>query len=267
MQIMNNFQISRRNFVKTSAGFLAMLVAPGIWQCNPLRREKKRITFKPYRQNETLCKVICVTPEDGFYIHTFYDVCPFSPNERYLAVTKLPFQDRDPLLGDIADICIIDLENETIETVYSTKGWGFQLGANLNWGTTDRYLYTNDVIEGQAVCAQIDLKTGAVRALSGPMYHIAPDESSVIGFPLDIINATQRGYGVPENPETLKQIPSGLVKTEGIWKTDISTNTTRLLVSLADVAETIPDLSYYQGGTFYFFHSKFESTLKRLLLA
>ena len=92
---------------------------------------------------------------------------------------------------------MIDLENETIETVYSTKGWGFQLGANLNWGKTDRYLYTNDIIDGEAVCVRIDLKTGETKGFAGPMYHIAPDESAVVGFPLDMINITQMGYGVP----------------------------------------------------------------------
>ena len=73
-----------------------------------------------------------VTPEDGSYLHSFYDVSAFSPSGRYLAVTKVPFEDRNARYGDTADVCIIDLEAESISTVYSTKGWGFQLGANLN---------------------------------------------------------------------------------------------------------------------------------------
>ena len=115
---------------------------------------------------------------------------PFSPSERYLAVTRLPFQGHEPILGDIADVCIIDLQEQTLETIYSTKAWDYQLGANLNWGTSDRFLYTNDVIDGKAVCVQLDLETKEATAYSGPMYHIAPDASNVIGFPLDLINAT-----------------------------------------------------------------------------
>ena len=67
----------------------------------------------------------------------------------------------------------------------------------LNWGATDRHLYTNDVVDGEARCVRIDLATGQSTVFAGPMYHIAPDESCVIGFPLELLDATQPGYGVP----------------------------------------------------------------------
>lgn len=257
--------MNRREFVKTSAGFLAAAIAPGVWFCGGPESDRKNIEFRPYRSGKTLCPVTCVTPDDGYYIHSFYDVCPFSPSQRYLAVTRIPFQDHDPVFGETADVCVIDLENHTIETVYTTRGWGFQLGANLNWGKTDRYLYTNDSINGEAVCVRIDLKTHRSIAMSGPMYHIAPDESCVIGFPLDIINVTQRGYGVPEDPENPPRMPSGASESQGLWKTDLRTNERTLLVSLKDVADKVPIKSYYKGGTFYFFHSKFNRDNTRIM--
>jgi hypothetical protein len=123
--------------------------------------------------------------------------------------------------------------------LYSTLGWGFQLGANLNWGSTDRYLYTNDVVGGSAVCVRIDIETGEIQTYGGPMYHLAPDESCVVGFPLNLINATQMGYGVPLAPEAKAWLPPGAAEDEGIWKTDLGTNTTTLLMSLAKMAKAI----------------------------
>ena len=108
--------------------------------------------FEPYRPDSFAVPVTRVTPKDGFYVFTYFDVCPFSPSQRYLATTRLP-QDRVPVLGQTADVCVIDLQEQAIRTVYRTKSWGFQTGALLNWGATDQRLYTNDVIDGEAVRA------------------------------------------------------------------------------------------------------------------
>jgi hypothetical protein len=115
----------RRAFLRTSAGFVASLIGPGVWAVAKPASSKRSLSFRSYRQGETFGKVFSVTPDDGFYLQTFYDVCPFSPSGRYLAVTRLPFQNRQPNLGDTADVCIVDLESRTIETVYTTKGWAF----------------------------------------------------------------------------------------------------------------------------------------------
>jgi len=163
--------MKRRQFVRTSAGFLATALMPGVWSCQRPVSKKKKFDFKPYTAGETLVPVIQVTPDDGFYVHTYYDVCSLSPSQRYLAATRLPYQDRIPALGDgdTAEACLIDLEEQTIETVYSTRCWGFQVGANLQWGATDRYLYTNDVIDGVAVCVQIDLESDKATSFAVPM--------------------------------------------------------------------------------------------------
>ncbi len=258
--------MNRRKFFRTSAGLLAAALMPGVWSCQRQISKKKKFKFKPYKPGETFVPVVQVTPDDGFYVHTYYDVCSISPSQRYLAATKLPFQDRLPVLGDTAEVCIIDLEEQTIETVYTTKCWGYQVGANLNWGTTDRYLYTNDVIDNVAVCVRIDLETDKVKAFAGPKYFIAPDESCVIGFPLELLDITQQGYGVPpKEPLKFQKLPPGAAEDEGLWRTDLKTNEKRLLVSLADCAKLVPEPPPKKGGTFYFWHSKFNRQGTRIM--
>ncbi len=252
--------MKRRKFLRTSAGFIAVSNIPGVFLIQNNQNSPKKFKFRDYRKNKSFGKVKIVTPDDGFYIQTFFDVCPFSPNQKYLAVSKLPYQGREARYGDVVDVCIIDLKNETIEKVYSTKGWGYQLGANLNWGKSNNHLYTNDIIDNQAVCVKIDIKTKEVKAFSGPMYHIAPDESAVIGFPLDLINgyqdgqATQMGYGVPKFRE-VEEI-KGAPKNQGLWQTDLNTNKSTLLLSLNEVKNKLND-SFYEGANHYFFHSKY----------
>jgi len=260
--------MNRRRFIRTSAGLLTVVSMPGVWACRRPVSKKKKYVFKPYDRSKTLAPVVKVTPDDGFYVHTYYDVCSISPSQRYLAVTRLPYQDHIPGLTDqdTADVCVIDLEEQTIETVYSTRSWGFQVGANVQWGATDRHLYANDVIEGTAVCVQIDLETDKATAFAGPMYYIAPDESCVIGFPLELLNITQQGYGVPsEDPGNPRSLPPGAAEDEGIWRTDLKTNERRLLVSLADVSALIPEPPPREDGTFYFWHSKFNKQGTRIM--
>jgi hypothetical protein len=228
---------------------------------------KQSYNFEPYLSDSSSVPATKITPDDGYYVFTYFDVCPFSPSQRYLATTRLPFQNRLPVLGDTADVCVIDLQEQTIETVYTTKSWGYQTGALLNWGATDRHLYTNDVIDGRAVCVRIDLESGEATPFSGPMYNIAPDESSVVGFPLELMDISQAGYGAPcKDPHNPKKLPIGAATDEGIWKTDLHTNECTLLVSLADVAAQLPEPPPQENGTFYFWHAKFNRQSNRIMV-
>ena len=68
----------------------------------------------PYRPGAFAVPVRRVTPDDGFYLHTFYDICPWSPSQRYLACTRFPFQDREPKFGEEAQVCLVDMRDGTL---------------------------------------------------------------------------------------------------------------------------------------------------------
>lgn len=252
--------MNRREFIsKTSAGLSAALIAPGLWSCSLQPSEKRQFRFRPYRPNTTAEKTVIVSPEDGFYMHTYYDICPWSASGRFLAVTKLPFQDHDPTFGETAEVCIIDLHEETIQSIYTTKAWGFQLGANLNWGKSDRFIYTNDIIDGEGVCVRIDLQTFEAKAYVGFKTHIAPDESHFLGFPSHLINASQTGYAMPDIPGVETKLPSvgEVLADEGIWKTDLATNTKSLIASVDDFYQLVPNKEDFGDRIFSLFFSKY----------
>jgi hypothetical protein len=208
--------VNRKDFVLTSAGFLATAILPGIWSCSRPLLDKKKYSFKSIKSDQIRVPVVRVIPDDGFYVHTYFDVTPFSPSQRYFAVTKLPFQDHIPQLGDTAEVCVIDLENETIQSVYKTKTWGYQTSANVQWGGSDRYVYTNDLINGKAVMVEIDLESDKVTAFETSMYNVARNGSYAIGFPLELLNVTQQGYGMPsEDTYNPPSLPPGMSSEQG----------------------------------------------------
>lgn len=257
--------MQRRDFIKTSAGFAAIAVMPSIWKIAIPEPKEKKFSFKQVKLNNALAPILKVTPDDGLYLHTYYDVCPWSPSQKFMVATKIPFQDRLPVFGDLCEICVIDMQKETIKTVYKTKSWGFQTASNVNWGGTDRYLYCNDVIGGETVGVRIDLETNEVKAFVGPMYHVAPDDSCIVSFPQDLWSATQLGLGTPpEDYSKIKKLPQGAATDEGIWRTDLKTNTKKLIVTLADAAAVVPEMPPRSDYTYYFWHSKFNKQGTRI---
>jgi hypothetical protein len=200
-------------------------------------------------------------------VHTFYDVCPWSFSGNFLAVTKIPNQGKKAQWGDVAEVCVIDLKNQQIKTVYQTKAWGYQLGANVQWGSlSDQYIYTNDIIEGKPVCVRLDWKTGNVKYFIGAKYDLAPDERSVISPNLLNMNIHQYGYAVPDGP-TGKPIPfkKEEMNSEGLWKTDLKRNEETLLVSMQSFFDAAEEKEKYTNHIGYLFHSKFNKQNTKIL--
>ncbi|MDF2713151.1 MAG: hypothetical protein K0R28_76 [Paenibacillus sp.] len=224
----------------------------------------RKVEFRTYDKERSAYPVTVVTPADGDYIHTFFDVRPWSPSGRYLACLKLPFQDRIPGPDDAAIVCVIDLFERTIEEIAETRGWGLQVGAHVCWGS-ERLLYYNDKIGCDVFAVEHDLATGEKRRMAGPVYQAAPDGSYLLSPSLSLINASQNGYGATM-PDVCDCVPPvGAPDDEGLWRVDVRTNTKRLLFSLRQAYELLPDKAPFAGSRFTFFHTKINRQQDRIM--
>lgn len=66
--------------------------------------------FPRYGEFEPQVAVWCVTPGSGGSFHRFFDTSPLSPSGRYLGLTRLPFEDRLPPPGHVAEVLLVDLD-------------------------------------------------------------------------------------------------------------------------------------------------------------
>jgi len=221
---------------------------------------------RPYRPGQTLRPVNVVTPENGHYLTTFFDVDALSPSGRYLAVTRVPFIWRIPYLNDSADVCVIDLQQWTCKLVYKTKGWGSQLGANVQWGSSDDTLFCNDVVNGKPAGIRLALDTLAATVLEGPIYGLSPDARYSYSADIELINAGIPGYGVPEGLLRKRRATEGASATEGVWRTDLQTGKRDLFLSLADIVAALPADEQLQGGLHYAFNIKVNRQNTRLMI-
>ena len=265
---MSQEHINRRNFIKkTSTGLMTCSVLPGMWTVQNKTAEKKlnekEITFREYQKGQTLGKVLIVSGNDAPYMHTFFDVQPFSPSQRYIALTRLPYQYKNPVYGDKADICILDLESRMMRVIYSTKVWGHQLGSNVQWGINDQYVYANDWIGEVPVCVRIDIHSGETLAYDGPLYHISPNAEFIAGFPPNLINYSQMGYGGPDNQSNKSKPYTGAPNNIGLIKTKLASNQKEMLFPLSAFQKYYNDAKF-KDGTFYLFHTKINSSSDKI---
>ena len=214
--------------------------------------------------------VHCVTPQAPGCIHRFYDSSPFSPSGRYLALTRLPFEDRLPGPGDAAEVVVVDLETGDTSTVAETRGWDSQLGAQVQWGRDDRTLLFNDVDtrEWRPFGVRLDPSSGERHRLDGTVYAVSPDGRGSAGPCLRRTLKTQRGYGVVVPPEHVP-VNRGAPADDGVYVTDLASGASRMLVSIAEIFEAAFPAStrdLYRRGDFYCFHVKWNPQGTRLLL-
>ncbi len=223
------------------------------------------IDFRPYETHDPPCPVTRITPSTAPFIHTFFDVSPWSPSGRYLACLRLPFEDRPPGPDDTADVCVIDLQARTIQKVYTTTGWGMQTAAHQVWGTTDEHLYFNDKRAGRPVGIECEWQSGSARVLDGPVYQVSPDGTYAVSPCLVRTNHTQGGYGVAVSAENDVAQPLGASDEDGLWRVDFATGSNALFLSFRRVYDMLPDKREFDGGTFYGFHAKFNRQGTRIM--
>ncbi len=227
--------------------------------------------FPRYTQFEPLVPVWCVTPDTPRCLHRFFDTSPISPSGRYLAVFQLPFEDRLPQPGDVGGVRLVDLETGENRVLAETRGWEPQMGANLNWGGSDRELFFNDVDvqTWQPFAWKLDPLSGKRERLEGTVYHASPDGRWLISANMTTMRITQPGYGVPV-PDAAVRRNIGPAEDDGFYLTDTATGKRRLRLSIAEAlrrADPPVRIVDPDRHEIYGFHSKFNPQGDRLMLS
>jgi hypothetical protein len=219
---------------------------------------EKLIDYKDYEFSSRDFPTYVITPEDGHYMTTFFDIDALSPDSSKLCVTQLPFIDRIPIPGNKANICIINLEKKTLKVLYKTVGWGAQLGANVQW-FDDQNVIFNDFIDDKVVSIKLNIVTQKKQILDGPVFTITPDRKYTCSPNLELINALIPGYGVPDPLIRKKRQFENASSSEGIWRTNLSTGKSELFLSIEDIVKKLPSQNELKNGKYYIFNVKVSS--------
>ena len=226
----------------------------------------RRVEFETCTDLDPACAVMAITPPSEGTMHTYYDMCPWSPSGKLFVCLRLPYEDHEPAPEDRATLCVIDLQARTIREVAETAGWGFQTAAHQQWGRTDRYLYFNDKADDVPIGVVLDLETGDRRTLEGPIWAIDPAETYGICTCLNRGRLTQAGYGVTVRPEHWLTNTDAASADDGLYRVDLAGGRQSLLVPLDAVWEVLPDREDLAGGVLYAFHCKINPQGTRMMI-
>ncbi len=224
--------------------------------------------FPRYEPFDPALPIACVTPSEGRTIHRFFDTSPFSPSGRYIALFRLPFEDRMNRPGDPGAIVLVDLESGEERVVAETRGWEPQMGANLSWGRDDRVLTFNDVDTANwtPLLVKLDPFTGKSESIPGGVYQTSPDGRHAAAASMERMRRTQTGYGVVI-PDERVPCNIGAPEDDGLFITDLETGERRLVLALSEAVRYIPELEdeSLSDWHIYGFHSKWSPDGERLI--
>ncbi len=184
----------------------------------------------------------------------YYDKLQFDPTCRFVLGMAVDFEHRSPRPTDVIRIGMVDLEDKDrwVE-LSSSRAWCWQQGCMLQWlpGSKTKIIW-NDRSKDRFVCRIYDTSLGIQQTIDHPIYAVSPDGKSAITTDFRRIQSVRPGYGYPgpADPAADDLAP----KNSGIWRIDLTTGRSELVVSLADIARlgTIPQSE--PGVKHYFNH-------------
>ncbi len=232
---------------------------------------KLESSFPRYTDFDPKVPIYCATPDMAGCLHRFFDTSPISPSGRFLGVTRFRDETRLPAMDESADIVVVDLDTGEQKIIATTKGFGTQLGAQVQWGATDHDLFYNDQDHSERIPVpygvHFDPIEGKSRRLEGPIYMVSPDGKKAVSPCLLRTSLAQPGYGTQVLPTYVPQ-NRGASRTDGIYMTEIDSGKSRLLISYAEIFEAIsdsPGADELAERDLYGFHLKWNSSGDRLL--
>ncbi len=214
--------------------------------------------FPRYEEHDAQVPCWCITPQTPRCMHRWFDTSPISPSAQYVALTRIPQEDRDPRPGEPAWVELIDLERGEELEIAETQAWDTQLGACVQWGESDRQLIYNriDTERWEPYGVIRDPFSQKEDHFDSPIYAITSDGWTAASPAMIRTGMEEPGFGVRVPEKYLPDFGNAreIMRNDGIWITDLATNESRLLASFDDIRNQALDAEVYRNGVFFAYH-------------
>ena len=197
----------------------------------------------------------------GFW---FFGVDQFDETGRYTLGMTVRFQNREVLPTDRAEVGYFDLKDGNRWTkVGESTAWNWQQGNRLQWPPRSNEILWNDRADDgrHFVTRAFDIKTRARRTLPMPIYAVSPDGRFALTH--DYARMQHAGTNYVGIPDPYKGQPAP--EASGIWKMDLTTGKTQLIVSLKAMSELAFPAGYPGDTDLYFFREGWNTSGTRFI--
>lgn len=182
-----------------------------------------------------------VTSEPRHHFFGYYDKTPWNASGRYLLAHESAFNDRAPREADCVGIGVVDLTaGGGFKRVTDGHAWNWQQGAMLQWhpAQPEHLFVHNDCRNGRFVGIVRDVAQGEVAVFDRPIYAILPDGRTAFSVDFSRLAVHRPGYGYAGGRDPCADDPRPAA--DGIWRIDLQTGRSDLMLSLAELAALDP---------------------------
>jgi hypothetical protein len=170
----------------------------------------------------------------------YYDKPQWSPAGDSLLGLETAFDDRPPGPDETSAVGMVDLANgDRWRPFAETRAWNFQQGAMLQWlpGSASEVVF-NDRAGDRFVAVVLDVKTGRRRTLPRPVAAVSHDGEWALSINYSRLARVRPvcGYRGIEDAWDAERHPAG----DGIWRMDLATGDSELVVPLDELARYQP---------------------------
>lgn len=179
---------------------------------------------------------------DKHYFFGYYNKSQISKDGKYALVLEVDFIDRVPTKKDVANILLINLEDNTKKKISETRAWNFQQGCMLQWmpDNPSTEIIFNDLYDNKLISIILNVKTGDERIIPYPIYDVQPSGKYALSFSFSKLGEVRTGYGYKKGGDEEEE-------EEGISIINLRTGSKKLIIKLDDLKKYQPINSMNKG--------------------
>jgi hypothetical protein len=208
--------------------------------------------------------VRAITRGPKFHWFGYYDKLQFDPASRYALGVEGTFEHRLPAAADSLRIGMVDLaDGDRWIDLGETRSWSWHQTCMLQWlpGSKTEVIY-NDRADGKFVSHILNVRSGKRRTLPAPVYALSPDARWAVltDFRRLYDVRPETGYAGVADPYRESAAPDAT----GIWRMNLASGKTELLLSYARIAAFEPQ-QRMTGAKHWFNHLLYSPSGKRFV--
>jgi hypothetical protein len=188
---------------------------------------------------------------------SYYGINSWSRDQKYVTVLQTDIKYKLPDENEPATLGLVDLKTKEFIPLTQTHAWNFQEGCMAHWLETspDSLIIFNDFREGKFVSVIMNVYTKIeIKTIPYPVSGVSPNGKEAISINFSRLRITRTDYGYAGEGQDSKadiQFPDN----DGLFLVTLETGEAKLIVSLAQIKEMVPEIP--KEGIEYFAHTRF----------
>jgi hypothetical protein len=186
-------------------------------------------------------RVRAITQGPQHHFFGYYDKSPWNADQTVVLAHEVSFNDRPPIPTEPVRVGVVSTKAPArFCALGETYTWNWQQGAMLQWhpANPNNWIVFNTRRGEQGVSVVMDTAGNEQAVYARPIYAIAPDGRCAYSLNFARLHRHRPGYGYAGLRDPWEADPHPA--EDGLWRLDLRTGDSYLVVSLAALAQSQP---------------------------